>query len=118
LDIKVNESIFFTDSEIVLHYISNEEKRHCVFVANRISTIRSGSTAAQWHYVPSAYNPADELSRGLSAREILDDKRWLQGPEFLWSHEEFANMTANKAMTMSAQEVEWKLCHSQHQPLL
>ena len=69
-DLHVNNSVFFTDSAIVLHYLRNEEKRFCVFVANRVSTIHDGSIVNQWHHVPSALNPADGVSRGLTASDI------------------------------------------------
>jgi hypothetical protein len=37
----------------------------------------------QWRHVKSKENPADEASRGLTAREFLDSERWLSGPSFL-----------------------------------
>ena len=60
-DLHVKNSVFFTDSAIVLHYLRNEEKRFCVFIVNRVSTICDGSTVNQWHHVPSALNPADNV---------------------------------------------------------
>jgi hypothetical protein len=86
------ESAFFTDSQIVLHYIHNVGKRYCVFVANRLSIIHSVSREQQWHHVPTTVNPADDVSRGLTARELLQAKHWLHGPTFLWSHDEYIAM--------------------------
>jgi hypothetical protein len=83
------ESAFFTNSQIVLHYIHNVDKRYCVFVANRLSIIHSVSREQQWHHVPIAVNPADDVSRGLKARELLQAKHWLHGPTFLWSHDDY-----------------------------
>ena len=34
-------------------------------------------------------NPADDLSRGLSAEALLNSERWIKGPEFLWMPKEF-----------------------------
>ena len=34
-------------------------------------------------------NPADDASRGLSARRMVDNVRWLKGPQFLWHEEDF-----------------------------
>ncbi|XP_015749621.1 PREDICTED: uncharacterized protein LOC107329445 [Acropora digitifera] len=34
--------------------------------------------------VESHSNPADEVSRGLTAKQLLEGSRWLSGPEFLW----------------------------------
>ena len=76
---------YYTDSTTTLHYISSDKQRWPVFVANRVSAIRSHSSPQQWHYVPSECNPADEASRGLTAKELLCNSRWLKGPEFLWT---------------------------------
>ncbi len=92
-DLHVNNLVFFTDSAIVSHYLRNEEKRFCVFVANRVSTISNGSTVNQWHHEPSALNPADDVSRGLTASDITqNNKRWLHGPVFLWSQRDYSRM--------------------------
>ena len=37
--------------------------------------IHDGSKPAQWLHVRSALNPADELSRGLFAKEVLTSQR-------------------------------------------
>ncbi len=79
--------IYWTDSRVVLGYIGNESRRFHVFVANRVQQIRDQTSTEQWKYVESRENPADDASRGLTAREFLNSKRWLQGPAFLWSND-------------------------------
>lgn len=74
---------FWTDSEIVLAYISNARKRFQVFVANRVSQILQFSTADQWAHVATAQNPADIASRGANVKE-LSQSMWYKGPDFLW----------------------------------
>ena len=32
-------------------------------------------------------NPADEASRGLTAKELLESNRWFNGPQFLWQED-------------------------------
>jgi hypothetical protein len=86
-DIHVHDSLFWTDSMLVLAYIENEDKRFQTFVANRVSAIHEGSSPAQWRYVDSASNPADDASRGLSADDMVKPGRWLVGPTFLWCDE-------------------------------
>ncbi|XP_038062620.1 uncharacterized protein LOC119733113 [Patiria miniata] len=63
----LQESVFWSDSMIVLHYLRNEDKRYQTFVTNRISRILELSKASQWRYVDSMSNPADDVSRGLTA---------------------------------------------------
>ena len=46
-----------------------------------------GSSPSQWRHVDSKSNPADDVSRGQTATEMIDNKRWLQGPSFLWLDE-------------------------------
>nr|XP_054772241.1 uncharacterized protein LOC129280217 [Lytechinus pictus] len=83
LNVPVDSSHFWTDSTIVLGYIGNKEKRFRTFVANRVAAIRSYSNPQQWHFVDSKSNPADDVSRGLSAKDLLASERWVHGPDFL-----------------------------------
>ena len=86
-DIQVDESVFWTDSTCVLGYLRNESKRFHTFVANRVATIQEVAAASQWRHVDSSQNPADDASRGLSAEALLNNNRWLRGPDFLWRPE-------------------------------
>ncbi|KAK8390949.1 hypothetical protein O3P69_016952 [Scylla paramamosain] len=40
-------------------------------------------TQHPWRHIRSEDNPADDATRGLSAREFLVGGRWLNGPSFL-----------------------------------
>ena len=75
--------VFWTDSEVVLGYISNDALRFHTFVANRVQSIREYTTPGQWRKVHTKENPADKASRGLSAQELLSSHSWCNGPEFL-----------------------------------
>lgn len=83
----ITETVYWTDSTSVLQYIQNESRRFHTFVANRVSKIQSASDPSQWRYVDTASNPADDGSRGLTADNMIDNQRWLKGPEFLWKDE-------------------------------
>ncbi|XP_062617171.1 uncharacterized protein LOC134278888 [Saccostrea cucullata] len=85
LDIPIDQSVFWTDSMAVLRYIRNETSRFHTFVANRLAVNHEGSTPQEWRYVNTKLNPADYASRGLSANEIVQQGRWIQAPEFLWT---------------------------------
>ena len=84
LDYENLRSVYYTDSEVVIGYISNEARRFHVYVGNRVQHIRDRSDPEQWHHVPGKDNPADEASRSLTASQLLNKKRWLSGPDFLW----------------------------------
>ncbi|KAK3738374.1 hypothetical protein QZH41_005730 [Actinostola sp. cb2023] len=77
--------VFWTDSKVVLGYISNEARRFHTFVSNRIQQIRDHSTPDQWHYVDTKENPADHASRGLNATQLTQCSKWWNGPDFLQS---------------------------------
>ena len=79
----INGSTFWTDSTCVLRYIRNKDKRYQVFVANRVTKILELSDENQWQYVNTASNPADDASRGMTIDTLLDNHRWIHGPDFL-----------------------------------
>lgn len=86
LDMKIDQEIFWTDSQVVLGYINNDARRFHIYVANRVQLIRNNSNPNQWYYVDTLENPADHASRGLHASDI-HSTNWLRGPKFLWEQE-------------------------------
>ncbi len=51
------------------------------FVASRVGEIQDNVQPVQWRHIPTVYNVADDVSRGLRVAELSD--RWKNGPEFL-----------------------------------
>lgn len=82
LELNINKSYFWIDSQIVLSYINNTSLRLQLYVANRISLIGSLSSPDQWFHIRGDLNPADLLKRGLQP-EMVDMDKWLRGPSFL-----------------------------------
>ncbi|XP_055527562.1 uncharacterized protein LOC129720153 [Wyeomyia smithii] len=74
---------FWTDSTIALHCIKSRSNSWKVFVSNRVAEIQRLTKDAQWMHVPTDLNPADHISRGLLASQIIYDKLWWHGPEYL-----------------------------------
>lgn len=83
LKMKLQDSVFWTDSTSVLKYIQNETSRFKCFVANRVAEIRSVSEIRQWRYANSSNNPADLSSRGLKVDSFIKNQIWISGPSFL-----------------------------------
>ncbi|XP_072020402.1 uncharacterized protein [Amphiura filiformis] len=83
LQLKVESTYFWTDSQTVIKYINNDTARFHTFVANRVALIRDGSQPHQWKYVGTSSNPADDCSRGLAVDCFLKNRRWTDGPDFL-----------------------------------
>ena len=78
------KEFFWTDSRVVLGYINNEAKRFHAYVADRVQQIRDLTDPNAWFYVATNNNPADEASRGLTTKQLVEGSLWLTGPEFLW----------------------------------
>jgi len=71
---------FWSDSQIVLSWIYSDKKLK-PFVSNRVAEIRAVSTT--WRYCPSADNPADLLTRGITADQLCNSDKWNHGPSWL-----------------------------------
>ena len=74
---------YWTDSKVVLGFISNESRRFHTYVANRVQLIHEHTTPSQWHYVETALNTADEGSRGRSPKDFVEKSEWIKGSDFL-----------------------------------
>ena len=79
-----NYDIFaWSDSTIVLQWISQLPRKWTTFVANRVAQIQDVTEPSQWNHVPSQSNPADLPTRGISPSELLVSKLWWNGPIWL-----------------------------------
>ena len=81
LSLKIDRTFMWSDSSTVLQWLTSLEKQP-TFVANRVCEILDLTTVDEWHYVPTAHNPADAGTRGMSATDLLNSC-WLTGPDFL-----------------------------------
>ncbi len=73
----------WSDSTVVLSWISDDASRWKPFVANRVSLIQALTCPSQWFHCPGTQNPADLLTRGLSAGDLKQSQLWLCGPSFI-----------------------------------
>ncbi|GFV52827.1 integrase catalytic domain-containing protein [Trichonephila clavipes] len=73
----------WTDSKIVLSWLSGHPRQWKTFVANRTSEIIEDLPTKHWRHVPSKENPADIASRGIDPKCLPDCKLWWQGPPWL-----------------------------------
>ena len=70
----------WTDSTITLAWIQSDASKWKKFVANRVSEIQSITDKSTWHHCPGKDNPADLVTRGLSATELMESTLWRNGP--------------------------------------
>ncbi|XP_038160417.1 uncharacterized protein LOC119796094 [Cyprinodon tularosa] len=84
LTLRLDEVTLWTDSTTVLTWIQSDSCRFKVFVGARVAEIQEISEAQSWRYVDSANNPADDITRGKSLRDLAGkSSRWSHGPAFL-----------------------------------
>ncbi|XP_045535019.1 uncharacterized protein LOC123721194 [Papilio machaon] len=80
---KVHNVFHWTDSTVVLCWLSSQANDLKPFVANRVGEVQELTASASWRHVPGTQNPADLASRGLNPRLIKSSTLWWEGPPFL-----------------------------------
>ena len=73
----------YTDSMIVLQWLASHPGKWQTFVANRVAKIQEVIPFQQWNHVKNEDNPADLVSRGVTARELSTSSLWWNGPSWL-----------------------------------
>ena len=75
----------WTDSTIVLNWLSGTPKRFKTYVGNQVLYIVDYLPPNHWRHVNGVENPADCASRGLFPFELVNNKLWWSGPDWLYS---------------------------------
>lgn len=78
-----SDPFLWTDSKVVLAWLSEHPSQWKTFVANRCVQIQEEFPRRFWSYVPTKENPADYASRGVKPSNLLSLKQWWHGPEWL-----------------------------------
>ena len=103
----------WTDSSIVLGWLSNHTAHCKVFVSHRVSQIIDVLTPSQWIHVPTRDNPANHASRGLLPLDLLHcslGPQWLQQPPSSWpspvTHRPVAELPEARAHVTQAKKLD------------
>ena len=83
LKLRLKETHYWSDSLTVLYWLNDDAQRFQAFVHNKLQLIRRRTPLEDWHYVPTAENPADLATRGISPRRLAASPLWQSGPKFL-----------------------------------
>ena len=83
----IDREVFWSDSEIVLHWITNLPREWKQFVQNRVDRIREITDIGCWRHVPGLSNPSDIPTREVDLTEIPNLDMWWGGPDFLYENE-------------------------------
>ncbi|KAG1673513.1 hypothetical protein GQR58_015535 [Nymphon striatum] len=73
----------WSDSTIVLQWIKGHPSKWKTFIANRIYEIHELTSPDSWSHCSGESNPADLMTRGVSAQNLVDSELWLNGPIWL-----------------------------------
>lgn len=85
LGITITSTFLWTDSSIVLSWVRKSSHLFKTFVANRVAEIHELTKVSYWCHVASVDNPADCLSRGMYADELMDWTLCWAGPPWLYN---------------------------------
>ncbi|CAK1583774.1 unnamed protein product [Parnassius mnemosyne] len=83
LGISKNHLKAWTDSEIVLAWLSSHPSRWKTYIGNRVAEILQYLDRTHWFHVQSEDNSADCASRGIAPSEIAYHRLWLEGASWL-----------------------------------
>lgn len=81
------DTLYWTDSTMVLHWIKRNANKWKPFVANRVAEIQAKGTPSSWKHCPGVDNPADLITRGITAEDLLTSQVWWKGPTWLSMNE-------------------------------
>lgn len=98
-----NSCRMFTDSMIVLYWLSKIPKNAKMYVANRVADTVDNSKGSEWRHVSTTENPADIASRGATPNELAASELWWNGPKWLQTPLEDESP---RQMTLSEEESE------------
>ena len=73
----------WTDSSVAYSWNVNTSKVFPVSIQNRVKEIRNLADVACFKLIDTKGNLADIVSRGVKPAELLSNRLWFSGPEFL-----------------------------------
>jgi len=83
LHLDVSGLTAWTDSTIVLAWISGHPNKWKTYVGNRVAEIQDFISPENWKHVASEDNPADCASRGIHPDQLESHLLWWKGPSWL-----------------------------------
>lgn len=87
--IKISQVRAWTNSSVVLSWLSSEQKYFKIFVTHRVAKIHTLIPDYHWDHVRTHENPADPASRGLLPASMVSSSLHWNGPEFLSRSKEY-----------------------------
>ena len=97
LELKVEQTYFFSDAEVALGWVRAPGRDVNKEVARKVQQVRIKTLPQHWRHVPGTSNPADLASRGESLSRLLKDPLWWEGPDWVTEKESLWPPTKGEA---------------------
>jgi len=102
LKLQDTTTYYWGDSQIVLHWLASA-KPLPQFVQRRVLEIKSAIPGATWNFCPTATNPADLLTRGISTELLYSPGTlWWKGPPWLTTPQNWPTWQPEPAIHLHA----------------
>ena len=99
-------SIKLCDSQVVLHWIENEEKPLKQWVRDRVIEIRRFTSPTDWYYVSSKQMIADLGTRkGCTIKDVSMNSDWINGLEWMSKNKGNFPTTSIKNLKLDASQI-------------
>ncbi|XP_054738019.1 uncharacterized protein LOC129244424 [Anastrepha obliqua] len=103
----IDDCVIWSDSKTVIQWLRSEHRRYKPFVQHRIAEILATTTTANWRWLPTEHNVADEATRANNFVDFSSSARWSCGPSFLLGEEQYwpteRKLTRNYALNLPLQ---------------
>ncbi|XP_062714033.1 uncharacterized protein LOC134290841 [Aedes albopictus] len=112
--IPIKRRVMWSDSKTVLAWLRSDHRRYRQFVAFRITEILEDTNVADWRWVPTKLNVADEATKWGKGPNYHENCRWFNGPAFLYEDENKWPEEDSAQEEHSAEELRNVRIHVQH----
>ncbi|XP_055622739.1 uncharacterized protein LOC129766247 [Toxorhynchites rutilus septentrionalis] len=119
LSVNITRRIFWSDSPDVICWVNSDHRRFTPFVAHRVSEILDSTEPADWRWVPTKQNVADDGTKWVKLPDMSAEARWYTGPHFLMCTEKYWPQQPTVTRTTETELRPYLLMHVQKtEPLL
>ncbi|XP_055609831.1 uncharacterized protein LOC129756824 [Uranotaenia lowii] len=82
--LSISKRFFWSDSRDVLCWLRFDHRRYTKYVGARVGEILEKTSVAEWNWVPTKLNVADEGTKWQKTPNLNPCSRWFKGPDFIW----------------------------------
>jgi len=102
-DVKIEGIYMWSDSQVALRWIASKEVLPA-YVQNRKLEVQQAVPDARWDYVDTTENPADLITRPVSAQKLANSTLWWHGPRWTVAEQTVGKMCVVAETNVAATE--------------